>query len=228
MITGFFTGKISSIEENNPEIVYENAIQERLKKYKELRIAVSGIVALREKIEVTLKQDEESLSILDEEIEVAMNDGDEELALSLLETKEALEIKVSSGSADLEKYREQSKTATETLNAFQSDIKRLKQEKEQVVAKAQTAEARIKIQDTLSGMSLDADVQALVNVREQVEKKQAEADIGAELNNNSVEKRLDGIKAKTSKSRAQKRLAEMKAKRAEKKEEDPSKPSRTM
>jgi phage shock protein A len=114
------------------------------------------------------------------------------------------------------------------LNAFQSDIKRLKQEKEQVVAKAQTAEARIKIQDTLSGMSLDADVQALVNVREQVEKKQAEADIGAELNNNSVEKRLDGIKAKTSKSRAQKRLAEMKAKRAEKKEEDPSKPSRTM
>jgi phage shock protein A len=228
MVSGFFSGQVSSIEQKNPEIVYENAIQERLKKHKELKVAVSSIIALRDKIEKKLIEDEGSLVTIDEQIDAAMNEGDEELALSLLETKESLESNIEIGRSDFEKYKEQSTTATKTLNSFQSEIKRLKQEKEQVVAKAQTAEARIQIQETLSGMSLDGDIQALEKVRDHVEKKQAEADVVSELSDNSVEKRLDGIKEKASTSRAQKRLEALKAKRAETKEESPSKSNRTI
>ena len=37
VISGFFSSFIGKVEERNPELVYEAAIQERLKKQKELK-----------------------------------------------------------------------------------------------------------------------------------------------------------------------------------------------
>ena len=54
---------------------------------------------------------------------------------------------------------------------FQSEIEKLRREKDEMLAKVETAEARIKIQESLDGLSLDADVQALDNVRASIHKK---------------------------------------------------------
>ena len=46
---GFLSLWVSDIENRNPEAVYEAAINERVKKHRELKKAVSGIVYLRNK-----------------------------------------------------------------------------------------------------------------------------------------------------------------------------------
>ena len=64
-----------------------------------------------------------------------------------------------------------------------------------IAAKA-NAEARIQIQETLSGLSTEADVQALDTVRTSIKKLKAEADVGAEVEGDGLDAKLAKIKAK--------------------------------
>ena len=213
VIKGFFGRFIGRIEEKNPELVYEAAIQERLKKQKELKKAVSGIMFLRNKTEAELKEKEAELEDVDVQVEVAVEEGEDEAALYLLERKEELEPEVERLRNELAQVKKQADSAMEALNAFREDIKKLKREKEAMLAKAKTAEARIKIEESLSGLSIEADSQALENVRTAIEKKSAEADVSTELNENSIDNKLKEIKAKSSNAKAKARLAQLKRKR---------------
>ena len=90
-------------------------------------------------------------------------------------------------SDELKKVSDQAEEAKSGL-AWRSraEIEKLKREKEQMLAKKANAEARIQIQETLDGLSTDADVKALDNVREHISKLQAEADIGSEIQGDSA------------------------------------------
>ena len=83
-----------------------------------------------------------------------------------------------------------------------------------MLARKENAQARIKIQETLSGMSTDADIKALENVREHIGKMQAQADMGAELGDSSLDAKLKEIKAKASTSAAREQLEAIKKARA--------------
>ena len=213
VISGFFSSFIGKVEEKNPELVYEAAIQERLKKQKELKKAVSGIIFLRNKTESELKEKENALIEIDVQLEQAMAEGDDEVALLLIERKEELEPEVTRLTNELEKIKKQSETSMQALNQFREEIKKLKREKETMLAKAKTAEARNKIEESLSGLSIDADSQALENVRNSIEKKVAEADVSSELNENSLDRKLADLKARSGKASAKAKLAAMKRKR---------------
>ena len=59
-----------------------------------------------------------------------------------------------------------------------------------MLAKMQSAQARIKIQEQLDGLSVDAEVKALDNVREHIKTTIAEANLGRELSESSLDARL--------------------------------------
>jgi phage shock protein A len=79
-----------------------------------------------------------------------------------------------------------------------------------MLAKKANAEVRIKIQETLDGLSTDADIRALDNVREGIDKLQAEAEVGSELAESDLDAKLSEIKEKTSAASARTQLEEMK------------------
>ena len=156
----------------------------------------------------------EKLAEIEVMLDVAMDEGDEEVQLALAEEMDVLEPEIARLEKQLENCKTQAEDAIEALNAFRNDIKKLKREKEEMLAKAKTAEARIKIQESLDGLSVDADTQALENVREAIHKKEAQADIGKELADNSIDAKLAKIKAKTGSAKARQRLAALRKKRA--------------
>ena len=59
-----------------------------------------------------------------------------------------------------------------------------------MLAKMQSAQARLKIQEQLDGLSVDAEVKALDNVREHIKTTIAEANLGKELSESSLDARL--------------------------------------
>jgi phage shock protein A len=73
-----------------------------------------------------------------------------------------------------------------------------------------SAEARIQVQETLDGLSTDADIQALEGVRTHIEKLQAEAEMGSELGDVSLDAKLEQIKAQARDSNAQSQLDALK------------------
>ncbi len=214
---GFISLWVSEVEQKNPEAVYEAAIEERLKKHSQLKKAVSGIVYLRNKLTSELEQAEKQLAEIQLQIPVAVEEGEDDVALVLLQKKDELTVKIIQVSSELEKIKVQAEEAKSGLIAFQGEIEKLKREKNEVLAKKANAEARISIQETLDGMSTDADIKALENVREHVEKLQAEADVGAEIKGESLDDKLSKIKAKTANAAAQGQLAELKKQMAARK-----------
>ncbi len=64
---------------------------------------------------------------------------------------------------------------------MQAEIRKLKAERDSMLAKMQSAQARIKIQEQLDGLSVDAEVKALDNVREHIKTTIAEANLGREM-----------------------------------------------
>ena len=214
---GFLSLWVSNIETNNPEAVYESAIEERVRKHRELKKAVSGIVYLRNKLSTELETKERELKEIMHQLPVAVEEGEDEVALVLIEKKDTLTGEIEQLSHELTKVSDQAEDAKASLLAFQADIQKLKREKEEMLAKKANAEARIQIQETLDGLSTDADIKALDNVREHVNKLQAEADIGSEIQGESLDAKLRKIKEKAGNAAARSQLAEMKAQMAAKK-----------
>jgi len=207
---GFLSLWVSDIENRNPEAVYESAIDERVRKHRDLKKAVSGIVYLRNKLSTELEAKERALKDVMNQLPIAIEDGEDEVALVLIQKKDELTASIESLSAEMKKVSEQAEDAKSGLLAFQGDIEKLKREKDQMLAAKANAEARIQIQETLDGLSTEADVKALDNVREHIQKLQAEADIGSEIQGESLDAKLAKIKDKAANSSARAQLKEMK------------------
>jgi phage shock protein A len=213
---GFIGLWISDLENRNPEAVYEAAIEERIKKHRDLKKAVSGIVYLRNKLQAELETKSAELTEINAQIPVAIAEGEDEAALVLLEKKNELEGSIVSLNAELAKVRVQAEEAKSGLIQFQAEIEKLKREKTEMLAKRANAEARIKINETLNGLSTDADIKALENVRENIEKMEAEADISSEIQGTSLDAKLKKIKAKTGNATARNQLEQLKKEMASK------------
>lgn len=215
---GFLSLWVSDLENRNPEAVYEAAIDERVKKHRELKKAVSGIVYLRNKLQNELDAKQRELAEVNLQIPVAVEEGEDEAALVLLQKKDELESQIGDLTAELEKVSGQAEEAKSGLIQFQAEIEKLKREKTEMIAKKANAEARISIQETLDGLSTDADIKALENVRETINKKAAEADVAGEIKGESLDDKLKKIKAKTANASAKAQLAELKRQMSAKKE----------
>ena len=207
---GFWALFVSDLESNNAEAVYEAAIEERIKKHRELKKAVSGIVYLRNKLQTELEEKQASLKDIQAQIPIAVEEGEDEAALVLIEKKDQLSASIVEIQVELEKVSAQAEDAKAGLVTFQGEIEKLKREKHEMLAKKANAEARIQIQETLDGLSTDADIRALDNVREGIDKLQAEADVGAELTESDLDSKLAEIKQKTTAASARNQLDEMK------------------
>lgn len=215
---GIISNWVSDVETANPEAVYESAIEERIKKHRELKKAVSGIVYLRNKLSAELEQKEKELKEVEMQIPIAVQDGEDDVALVLIQRKDELTAKIAETQVELEKVAAQAEEAKSGLITFQAEIEKLKRERDTMLAKKANAEARIKIQESLDGLSTDADIKALDNVRTNINKLQAEADVGGEIKGESLDAKLAKIKEKTSNTAAKAQLEEMKKQMAARKQ----------
>jgi phage shock protein A len=225
---GFLALFVSDLENNNAEAVYESAIEERIKRHRDLKKAVSGIVYLRNKLQGELEEKQKLLAEITQQLPVAIEEGEDEAALVLIQKKDELSTQISEIQTELEKVSEQAQEAKSGLVSFQGEIEKLKREKHEMLAKKANAEARIQIQETLDGLSTEADIRALDNVREGINKLQAEADVGSELAEDNLDAKLEEIKAKTTTASAKSQLEEMKKQMAAQKAAQEGKVEKTI
>ena len=97
---------------------------------------------------------------------------------------------------------------------MQGEIRNLKAERDSMLAKFRSAEARVRIQEQLDGLSVDAEVKALDNVREHIKTTIAQANLVRELSESSLDARLEALKSQAGEVQARQQLAELKAKKA--------------
>jgi len=211
---GFLSLWISDIEKEHPEIAYENAINSMVEKYTRLRTATAAIVRRREDIDARQKAGAEQLAQVEAQLNVAVETNQDDLAVVLIQKKNELIKELADLRIELETAQKDADSAKASLLIVQAEIKKLKAERDTMLAKLQSAQARIKIQGQLDGLSVDADVKALDTVREHIKTTIAEANLGREMSESSLDARLATLQTQAGDVQARQQLAEMKAKRA--------------
>jgi phage shock protein A len=212
---GFLSLWVSDLEKEHPEIAYENSINSMIEKYGTLKKATAAIIRRREDVESRLSKQHRELQQVDADLETAVEQNEDELALILINKKNALEGEIGELTADLDQAKQDAEDAKASLLSVQSEINKLKAEKDRMLAKMESAKARIKVQEQLEGLSVDAEVKALDNVRQHINQTAAEAKLNKELSGESLDGRLKKLRQQTGDITAKKQLDELKAKRAQ-------------
>lgn len=200
-------------EGRSPGAVYEAAIQERLDDYGRLRNAAAGVLYMRSKLSGELEQRSAELTRLGRELEAAVDRDEDAIALLLIPRRDALAAEVSRVTAELDELTTEAEAAKRNLIAFRDEIARLRDERVRMLARLANASARLKLNETLSGISPDADIQALDTVREHIERVVAEARLTRDLGDEDLERRLGYIRDAETTAGARAQLTEMKRSR---------------
>jgi phage shock protein A len=184
LLEGLFATWVRDRETRSPEAVYEQAIRERTRQYRELKQAVSGILYMRHKLEREIRERRTELTRLQADIARAVRRGDDEVALVLIPQK--------------------------NLIRFRSAIRSLEREKVRALATLANAQARWRIQEALRGLSVDSEMEALESVREHISRLVAENRLDGELEDAGLQARMQEIREEARTEAARRELDELK------------------
>jgi phage shock protein A len=211
---GFLSIWIADVEKAHPEIAYENAINSMVEKYTRLKTATANIIRRREELDARFSQVNRDLQQTEAQLAAALDTNQDDLSVVLIQKKNELNQELTELRGDLDLAQKDADSAKSSLLTVQAEIKKLKAERDSMLAKLQSAQARIKIQEQLDGLSVDDEVKALDNVRGHIKTTIAEANLGRELSESSLDSRLAALKNQAGDVQARAQLAELKAKRA--------------
>jgi len=194
---GFVSLWISDVEKKHPEIAYENAINSMVAKYTQLKKATAAIIRRREDVESRLSVATKELAQVEADLNTAVETNQQDLGIVLLQKQKALSAEVAELKAEAEAAVKDADSAKASLVQVQAEIKKLKAEKDSMLAKMHSAQVKVRIQEQLEGLSVDNEVKALDNVREHIKNTIAEANLGKELGESDLDARLKALRAQT-------------------------------
>lgn len=211
---GFLSLWISDIEKEHPEIAYENAINSMIQKYAKLKSATAAIIRRREDLDERYKKATADLAQTEAELNTAVETNQDDLAVVLIQKKNELSAIIAELKTDMQSAHSDAESAKASLISVQSEIRKLKAERDTMLAKMQSAQARMKIQEQLEGLSVDDEVRALDNVRNHIRNTIAEANLTKELSDSSLDARLASLRNQVGDVQARQELEALKARKA--------------
>lgn len=211
---GFLSLWIADIEKEHPEIAYENAINSMITKYAKLKSATAAIIRRREELDERYKKSTTDLTQTEGELNTAVETNQDDLAVVLIQKKNQLTVDIAELKSEMETAHSDADSAKSSLLGVQSEIRKLKVERDSMLAKMVSAQARLKIQEQLDGLSVDEEVRALDNVRTHIRNTIAEANLTKELADSSLDARLANLRNQVGDVQARQELEAIKARRA--------------
>lgn len=211
---GFISIWISDVEKKHPEIAYENAINSMIEKYTQLKKATAAIIRRREELEMRLGERTKMLAQTEADLNTALETNQQDLGMILIQKQKQLADEVAGLKGDLDAAVKDADSAKASLVQVQAEIKKLKAEKDQMLAKMASAQARVRIQEQLEGLSVENEVKALEGVRENIKNTIAQANLNTELNESDVDVRLKKLQQQTGDVTAKSEWERLKAAKA--------------
>ena len=215
--SGFVSLWISDIEKEHPEIAYENALTSMIEKYSKLKKATAAVIRRREDLTTRLTEKNKEFAQVNGELAAAIETSQDDLSVILIQKKNALEAELAELKNDTTTAQKDADGAKNALLMVQSEIKKLQAEKDAMLAKMASAQVRIRINEQLDGLSVDAEIKALDNVRTHIKTTIAEANLNDELRTNDLDHRLAALRQQSGDVTAKQQLAALKAASAAKK-----------
>jgi phage shock protein A len=212
LVRAVFGGWLRKGERRNPAAVYEQAIEDRTRQYRDLKEAVAGILYMRNKLEAEIHERQIEIARVEEDVRSAVGRGQDELSLTLIEHKQRLAEDLERAERELDTVRREADEAKGNLLRFREELRSLTREKGRMLATLANAVARRRLSEALEGLSVDADVRALEGVREQIARIATEGQLDRELAgaDDALRRRVRAIRDDARREAARRELEERK------------------
>ncbi|GEM_PF-6665563 len=194
-IRSFFRGlttlKIKEIAVNNPEAVAEGGIQDMKRDREKLVAATSVVIADRNQLQ--MQYDAVSADLAKVEIELRgaiakklMDVGPMLTAkkANLVSTRTDIERKLAKSKEDSEKLKRD-------LKRYEADIQVKTQEVRADIARLRSNQARQRLEEMLSGLSVRRDIQAFSAIHEAANQAEAKIDLQRELRSGNLDDQIE-------------------------------------
>ena len=212
LIHGIFSVWVRDGERNNPRAVYEQAIGERTKQYRDLKEAVAGILYMRNKLEAEISERRAEIARLHDDIRRSVRRDDDDASVTLIAHKQSLMDELERAEQELASVRSEADESKSNLIRFREEIRSLVREKGHMLATLANAKARRRLQEAVEGLSVDAEMKALEGVREHIARISTEGVLDREIGDDGLARRLRAIRDDTRSEAARLELEELKRK----------------
>ncbi len=210
LVSGLFQRWVREREQESPEVVYEQAIAERVRQYRELKSAVAGILYLRAKLEAEINDRRAEIARLHDDARRAVRRNQDDISLTLIAQKQQLFEELERAEQELDAVRAEAEDSKANLVRYREEIRSLVREKGRMLATLANAKARRRLQVAIEGLSTDAELDALEGVREYVTRLTMEGDIDKELGDTGLRNRLREFRDEARMQSAQSELEQLK------------------
>lgn len=215
LFLGFINRYIMSIEVNNPEVVYDNAIESMLDTYQKLKGKAGAVKRQEADLAAEKKATEDQLKKVTESLDAAANLREDQVdlvaAAEMVNLQSQLVEKLNGLNEDYAVAREDSKEIVDALLEVESELRGLKAEKGTNIGRFQSAKARMEIMDMQNGTSISAARKSLEGVRDTIKNTIAEAKLSKDMQNSSLESKVRQFQKVTESQSAKDKFLQLRA-----------------
>ncbi|CAM3627931.1 PspA/IM30 family protein [Marinicrinis lubricantis] len=183
-------------------------------------VAVAKQIAVEKKFRHQYEEAEEMAEKRQSQAVKALESGNEELARKALKDKKEHQQKADEFKGLYESAKENADMLRGQLREMKQEFEKMKSRKTVLIARAETAKAQKKVNETMVGLGKDTSIKGFERMNEKVMQLEAEAEAGKELGSRS--RSLDAELAALDDDGIEDELAALKAKLKQSKDDSPA------
>lgn len=210
LVRGFFGLFVGGLEENNPDVLFEDIKNQIEKARKEAEQQIIEIQTSAELIKMEMKNAEKNLNAIKSRIDAAQKHGDKEVLVEVLMQEEeyqtvyeAHKATYDNAIAEVTKIREDYKIFESEMSAKLNELKTLKSQAK--MAKLRENINSVNAQYTSKNNRVGSVNESMERAREIVNKKTAKANAIESLNDNNMEMKIKRLDMNSARDRAKAR-----------------------
>jgi phage shock protein A len=164
-LSTYIKSMISSILDRaeDPAVTLDYSYQKQLEQLQNVRRSIADVVTSEKRLELQQAQINTQMDRLDNQARQALMAGREDLARAALERKQALTTQIGTFEQQIAQLKQQQQHFVEMEQRLSSRVEAFRTQKEMVKAQYSAAQAQVKIQESVTGLSEEmADVNMAV------------------------------------------------------------------
>jgi phage shock protein A len=189
-IRGFFGRFLSGVEQRNPEILLENAVQDELENLKKLQVAAARTMAYEKMLANDAVAKQKTLAVKERQARELASRGQREAAIEVVQQKQEAQASLTEIESRLEDARKNSQELEQAFRDQERRYNNVVRERAALMEEHQRSRALRTANEARSNISLSDSSRDLEKARQSIRQASFEAEAIGELGTSETERQI--------------------------------------
>jgi phage shock protein A len=208
-IRGFFGRFLSGVEQRNPEILLENAVQDELDNLKKLQVAAARTMAYEKMLANDAATKQKTMNTRERQAQELVRRGQRDSAVEIMQQKQEAQNSLVEIEGRLEEARQNSQQMEEAFREQERRYNDLVRERASLMEENQRARAMRSANEARANISLSDSSRDLDKARQAIRQASYEAEAVGELGMSDTERQIAATEVDLKRLDAERELEEM-------------------